>query len=191
MMVIWKSMIQSRLDYCSQLWSPSLASEINQLEDIQRSFTKKIEGMEELSYRERLAKLRLYSQERRRDRYMIIFIWKIAMGLVDGYKLEFTGEGTRRGRECLVAQINKNSPVTVRRAREGSLSVKGAKIFNLLPPEIRNISSDKVQHFKIKLDAFLGKVPDQPTSAEEGRAAESNCLLHQIPLMRFNNLNQN
>ena len=28
MLVIWNSLIQTRLDYCSQLWSPSKASEI-------------------------------------------------------------------------------------------------------------------------------------------------------------------
>ena len=93
----------------------------------------------------------MYSQERRRDRYRIIFIWKIAMGLVDGYKLEFKNEETRRGRECVVASINRNSHIAVRKARENSLSVKGAQMFNLLPAEIRNISSDKVQHFKSKL----------------------------------------
>ena len=50
MLVIWKSLIQSRLDYCSQLWSPSSAAEIGKIEDVQRQFTKKIEGMEELNY---------------------------------------------------------------------------------------------------------------------------------------------
>ena len=49
MLVIWKSLIQSRLDYCSQLWSPSSAAEIGKIEDVQRQFTKKIEGMEELN----------------------------------------------------------------------------------------------------------------------------------------------
>ena len=188
MMIIWKSMIQSRLDYCSQLWSPGLASQIVKLENVQRNFTKKIYGMEDLNYRERLEKLYLYSQERRRDRYMIIFIWKIAMGLVDGYEMKFGGEQSRRGRECSVAEIVRNSPSSVKRARQDSLSVKGAKMFNLLPSDLRNINSDKVQHFKGKLDTFLKLIPDQPTIAEEGRAAESNCLLHQLPLARLNNL---
>ena len=185
-MVLWNSLIQSRLDYCSQLWSPYLAQEINMIEDVQRHFTKKIAGMEELNYRERLQKLRMYSQERRRDRYRIIFIWKIAMGLVDGYKLNFTGEGTRRGRECVAAEVVRHSPISVRKARENSLSVKGARMFNLLPAEIRNINSDNVQHFKKELDIFLKKIPDEPTIVEEGRAAESNSLLHQIPMARMN-----
>ena len=61
-------------------------------------------------------------------------------------------------------------------------------MFNLLPIDIRNITSDKVDIFKGKLDVFLKTIPDQPTIAEEGRAAESNCLLHQIPLARRTNI---
>ena len=183
MKVLWNSMIQSRLDYCSQLWSPSLQSEIEKIEDVQRQFTKRIEGMENLPYQERLTKLKMYSQERRRDRYMCIFVWKISMGLISGYKLEFKGEGTRRGRECEVATVIRSAPAAVRRARESSLSVKGARMFNLLPADVRNVTSDKVQHFKSKLDEFLRDVPDQPMLP---RTTESNCLLHQIPMYRLN-----
>ena len=131
----------------------------------------------------------MYSQERRRDRYMVTLVWKAAMGLIDGYNLQFSGEHSRRGRECSVAEIVRNSPVNVRKAREGSISVKGAKMFNLLPPELKNFNSDKVANFKTRLDNFLKLIPDQPTIAEEGRAAETNCLLHQIPMARTNLLN--
>ena len=190
MMQIWKSLIQSRLDYCSQLWSPCSAYEIGKIEDLQRHFTKKILGMEELNYRDRLVELRMYSQERRRDRYMLIFIWKSAMGLIDGYDLKFSGQHSRRGRECQVAEIVRSAPACVRRAREGSISVKGAKMFNLLPLEIRNSDAEKVDVFKRKLDQFLRSIPDQPTIAEEGRAAETNCLLHQILMARNNTIQQ-
>ena len=111
------------------------------------------------------------------------------MGLVDGYSLKFKNEGTRRGRECEVAEVVRNSPLEVRKARENSLSVKGAKLFNLLPSDIRNISSDNVLHFKTRLDSFLAKIPDEPTSAEQGRAADSNSLLHQLPLANLTNRN--
>ena len=129
----------------------------------------------------------MYSQERRRDRYMLILCWKVANNLVDGYKLEFTNKETRRGRECVVADIVRTSPASVRRARENSLSVKGARMFNLLPPYLRNISSDQVHHFKSRLDSFLKDIPDEPTSATEGRVADTNCLLHQIPLWNLKN----
>ena len=40
--------------------------------------------MEGKNYWERLDALNMYSQERRRERYAIIFIWKLAMGLAKG-----------------------------------------------------------------------------------------------------------
>ena len=67
------------------------------------------------------------------------------------------------------------------------LWVKGARFFNLLPAHIRNIDADNVETFKKSLDSFLTDIPDQPTIAGQGRAAESNSLLHQIPLFMLNN----
>ena len=58
-------------------------------------------------------------------------------------------------------------------------------MFNLLPADIRNITSDKVQHFKTKLDKFLRDVQDECTVHGEPRAAESNSLLHQIHISRL------
>lgn len=79
-----------------------------------------------------------------------------------------------------MADIVRTAPASVRQARENSLSVKGAQMFHLLPPYMRNISSDKVQDFKSKLDVFLKEVKDELYSETEGRVADSNCLLHQI-----------
>ena len=56
-------------------------------------------------------------------------------------------------------------------------------MFNLLPDYIRNINSDKIEHFKVALDMFLSCVPDQPTIPERTRPAATNCLLDQIPMM--------
>ena len=142
--------------------------------------------MSDLSYRERLQQLRLYSQERRRERYYIIFIWKVAMKMTDGYSLDFSTDENRRGRLCIIKPVHRNCPLKVQRARENSLAMKGAKIFNLLPCEIRNITASNVNTFKTQLDKFLSKIPDQPTLANEGRAAETNSLLHQLPLHSAN-----
>ena len=73
MMTIWRSLVQSKLDYCSQIWSPSDQSTINKSESIARHFTAKVEGLQELDYWERLKTLNLYSQERRRERYQVMF----------------------------------------------------------------------------------------------------------------------
>ena len=142
--------------------------------------------MENLNYRQRLKVLKLNSQERRRDRYAIIFIWKVAMGLTDGYPIEFTSTANRRVRECTVKNVPSSAPNSVKKARENSLAVKGSKMFNLLPSEIRNITSEKVNDFKSSLDFFLKNVLDEPTISGDGRAAQTNCLVHQIPpLMHY------
>ena len=88
MLTIWKTLVQSKLDYCSQLWSPSDQASIASIESVARHFTSKIDGMTGLDYWERLAALQLYSQERRRERYQIMFVWKVAQGLAKGYQEE-------------------------------------------------------------------------------------------------------
>ena len=136
-----------------------------------------------MSYWERLKAMNLYSQERRRERYMIVFLWKISQTLVQGYSVPFL-YSERRGRTIVPHQVVARAPASVRRARESSLSVKGARIFNLLPVTIRNIDSENVETFKTELDKFLSLVPDQPTIPGHPRAAETNSLLHQIPVVK-------
>ena len=75
MLILYKSLILPHLEYCCQLWSPKELGEIRKLEAVQRTFTYRIEGLRESNYWERLSELRLYSLERRRERYMIIYIY--------------------------------------------------------------------------------------------------------------------
>ena len=60
-------------------------------------------------------------------------------------------------------------------------------MFNLLPSYLRNISSDKFNDFKSKLDSFLKNVPDEPTNPDEVRVADTNGLL---PPTTFSKLQQ-
>ena len=48
MLTLFKALVLSRLDYGSQLWSPHKICQINQIEKIQRAFTKHITGMYDL-----------------------------------------------------------------------------------------------------------------------------------------------
>ena len=76
LMTLFNALILSRLDYCPQLWSPHLIRHIIQIEKVQHSFTKCITGMRDCSYSDRLSLLRLYSLQRRRELYCIIYVWK-------------------------------------------------------------------------------------------------------------------
>ena len=72
MLLFLKTYLVPRLEYCSAAWNPHKINEIEQLEAVQRSFTSRIDNMEQLNYWERLAKLKLFSLQRRRERFLII-----------------------------------------------------------------------------------------------------------------------
>ena len=119
--------------------------------------------MHKVSYWDKLKILKLYSQERRRERYLVIFIWKISQGLVEGYELSFTTPDSRTGRKAVPYHINRSAPACVRKAREKSIGVKGVQLFNLLPVQLKNSEHGDVEMFKNHLDIYLGNIPDQPT----------------------------
>ena len=73
-----------------------------------------------------------------------------------------------------------HSPSAVRKAREASLQVKGARLFNLIPMDLRNMSGVSVDMFKSGIDAWLSKIPDQPTIPGRQRAALTNSLIDQV-----------
>ena len=135
-----------------------------------------------LNYWAVLSDLRVYSQERRRERYQICFRWKQSQGLVDGYSFSWQWSD-RRGRLAIPTSIPRSAPAKIHQARERSLGVHGPRLFNLLPRHLRNENCGDFELFKNHLDIFLGTVTDQPTTPGLGRAAVSNSLLDQIPLI--------
>ena len=103
MLTLYKSLVMSRLEYASQLWSPYLLKHVYLIEKVLRAFTKHIAGMCFLSYSKRLEVLKLYSLQRRRGRYGIIYVWKIIEGLVPNLSDPITCSfSDRRGRACVV-----------------------------------------------------------------------------------------
>ena len=125
---------------------------------------------------ERLQKLKMYSQERRRERYQIIFIWKVGMGLVKGYSLPFK-HNPRTGWHVTPALVIASAPAAVKSARRASLDHHGARLYNALPQGLRDLNGTKVDQFKSHMDKFLSGVPDEPTVPERKRAAATNSLL--------------
>ena len=149
MLTLLKSQVQPKLDYCFQLWSPADQASINKLEAVQNHLIHRIKDgrLSGLTYWEKLENLNLYSQERRQERYQVIFLWKISQGLVSGYDVDFSSGGMRRGRMVIPKPVVKTCPAVIRRARLSSLSVRGAQIFNL-PDNIRTMNTEHVDMFK-------------------------------------------
>ena len=111
------SLIQPRLDYFSQLWSPRDQSSINRQESVQRQFISHIrdDSLVGMNYWDRLSHLRVYSQERRRERYQICFLWKETQGLISGYEIKCQ-LSDRRVRLAVPHQIPCDAPSRVNKA---------------------------------------------------------------------------
>ena len=185
MILLWKSLVLSKLDYCSQLWSPIGKGDIQKLEMVQRSFIRKIDDMRHFDYWTQLKKLRLYSLERRRERYIIIYIWRIlehqVPDLTSG-EIYSINEGGRLGRKSSFPSISNSAPPEIKKIRYASLSSRGPQLFNILPAELRNLNNCSVEIFKRALDRFLTNIPDEPLipGYTAMRRADSNSLVDMI-----------
>ena len=132
MLTLWKSLILCHLEYCSQLWSPSTVGSTQSLELLQKAFINRIDGMRDLSYWEQLKELKLYSLERRRERYQVIYTWRILEKQVPNLDCTpvCTTESERRGRSCILPSISSTAPERIKSIRFASLPHKGPRLFN-------------------------------------------------------------
>ena len=130
------------------------------IEKTQRSFTRYISGMQGLSCPERLTVLKLYSLQRRRERYIIIYVWKILECQVPNFsppKRSRTSD--RRGKSCITSHVGVG--------RLGTLTInsfrwRAIRMFNQLPMFLHNTTLCSVYSFKTKLDLYLYTVPNIP-----------------------------
>ena len=70
------------LEYNSVIWSPSLRKDIDAIEKVQRRFTKRLHGLEDLSYAECLQCLNIPSLELHRLHLDLIVCYKIMFSLI-------------------------------------------------------------------------------------------------------------
>ena len=161
MLTLFKSLTLPILEYCSVLWCPLSVGEIQKLENIQWSFVRKIKGTRNMDYWQCLKELKLYSLERRRERYRIIYAWKILENLVpninDGVKSK---QHPRLGRKCIIPPQKKSTSLD--KIQDSSFTMHALKLFNALPRNIRDMTNVPLDKFKKALDLHLRKIPDEP-----------------------------
>ena len=172
---------------CLSLGLPQEGQNLDKLEKLLRDFTRKIPGMKELNYWERLQKLKMNSEQRRLERYQIIYTWKTIEGLVPNCGVNWSPETERNGRLCEIPQ--RKGKASVQTLRNQSFQMSGPKLFNTLPKNIRNMTKYYLDEFKLKLDTFLSKVPGEPKVT--GRTPGASKLHCTIVIDRRRGTNRN
>ena len=76
---------------------PGTAKGMQDIEKLLSDFTARVLEVREDNYWIRLAKLKMYSQERRMERYCIIYIWKILEGLAPNCGIQLNTENNWEG----------------------------------------------------------------------------------------------
>ena len=129
---LWNSLLQPHLDYCSVLTTPTLKCEIMAAEKPLKYFTMLASDEKDLHYWDRLQLFRLLSNQRRMERYKILYIWKSIHGYVPSLGLNWK----QRDPTKLVYPKTFGSVGRTRTLKKCSLSWEGVRLFNCLPLKI-------------------------------------------------------
>ena len=153
MVPIFTSFIRPILEYGNVVWFPYKRKDINKIEDIQRSFTRFITGMNGLDYEQRLSTLKLPSLEFRRIRGDMIEVYKILHEIYD--PLSTTGL-LNLAPESLPTRTNSMKLTKIRTNNNQFhffFSNRITNLWNSLPVEIACAKNLNV--FKNRIDVHL------------------------------------
>ena len=115
------------------------------------------------------------SLQRRRERYVIIQVWKIRHALTpNDLNIEFSAT-SRHGIKAKVPCLSKSSSMRHQTLYDCSFTVHGPRLWNTLPHHLRTIAV--ADQFKHKLTEFLLTIPDKP-SVSGYCCANGNSILH-------------
>merc|ERR1712240_909911 len=145
------SLVRPSIDYCSQVWGPCEDPVLDSLEKVLKDFSKLIPEIRNFSYEERLKRLNLHSIQRRFDRYRVIYMKKIQLGLVPnpGVVMDHTPV-SRNGATFKVPDKNLLTNEWSSMSRKESFQYRGPKLFN------------SIDNFKSKFYEYLSLIPDNP-----------------------------
>ena len=160
LMTLYKSLVRSHVEYCSPVWNPSKIEDIKKLEDVQRQYTRKIAGLGSMNYHERLSVLDIMSLQRRRERYIIIHMWKILNGEAPNISSISFRPPSRLGVQAELRPLRTSARPANQSLFDGSFAMTGPTLWNVLPAHLHTIQ--KFQTFKSSITKFLKSIPDYP-----------------------------
>lgn len=160
LLTLFKSLVRSNLEYCCEVWSPHLKKDVVMLEQIQRSFTNRISGQQDLNYWQRLKSLNISSLQRRREMLTILHVWKIKNQIYPNtVGLKFYLNKRTNALRAAIRPLPKARGRLLTQFDESFL-VRSCKLWNILPSQLTHITV--LSSFKLSLRKYLENIPDEP-----------------------------
>ena len=145
MINIYKTFVRHNLEFCVQLWSPVPThgnwATIMEIESVQRKFTRLIDGVGLMPYRERLQELKITTLIERRARGDLIEVFKIFHGICSYGESFF--KYSRSGMN--IFRCRNSSSIN-------TFEMRVVKYWNKLPDFVK--LAEDVTDFKKKLEIF-------------------------------------
>jgi len=138
--------VRPLLEYATEVFNPILGKDIQRLERVQRSFTKRIPGLKEFSYSQRLSFLHLESLAVRREKADLTMCFRILRGFSPLAYEEFFVFSNIVGHRGHNTKLQLPSV----KSRKGSFPARVISKWNCLPQSL--IDSQTVSIFKSRLD---------------------------------------
>ena len=160
MLQLYKSLVRPILEYCCLVWCPSKVGDIKAIENVQRCFTRRLEGMKELDYWARLRELRMMSLQRRRQRYLLIHTWKTHHELVPNSADIIFQTTLRLGVRAIPPPYPYRAESKRANQLHNSFGCRAAHLWNRLPKSVNSCQS--LGEFKAELGKFLNTFNDCP-----------------------------
>ena len=146
---LFKSLVRPILEYGNSAWQPCSKNLCQEIEDVQRRSTKLIASLKNLSYPQRLAKLKLPSLEHRRKRGDLIEMYKYIHGkyICENPVFQINQDKRTRGHSLRIDKGHHRLNL-----RGNYFTVRAITSWNDLPEEV--VTAPSVNAFKSQLDNF-------------------------------------
>ena len=154
--LLFKALVRPHLEYANCVWSPRFQEQIDDIERVQRSATKQVPGLQNMTYSERLRTLKLPTLKHRRRRGDLIETYKIVHQLYDkGAVPELNwipANSITRGHQFRMRPVLSHTKLG-----QSRFTSRIVNDWNSLPSDI--VSAPSLNSFKNQLDLHFADDP--------------------------------